>query len=400
MTMRFNYQAFNQSGAVQNGTIEAESVEHAYQLLKDQRLFVKELSEEKQSGTQLFSSKKIGFSDLEYLTTEMSVLLDAGVKVDKAIDILRRNVKNAAVHQLLDKVSMQLKSGKQLSEALANSNSVFDELYVNLITIGEATGSLAEIFRSLASDLAFKRELRQKIIQAITYPAVILVICLSSIFFIFNFVVPNLESLFSGQKDLPVYTALLLGTAAWVREYQMWLLLAFGLAVALVLKFKDTPAFQDRMQKALMAVPVTRHFVVLADRIRINSGLTMMLKAGIPIDKALALACQNVKNKLLRAELEIAIQQIKRGELLSAKLQQTQLYPDFFASLLAVGEESGELERIFDEILARSQREFSSWVTRMTTLLEPLLIIVMGGIVGGVVVIMMMSITGASGSGF
>ena len=124
-----------------------------------------------------------------------------------------------------------------------------------------------------------------------------------------------------------------------------------------------------------------------------------MLNAGVAVDQALELSAGNIRNALIRREIEIAIQKVKRGELLSAALRQTRLFPIFFASLLAVGEESGELSRIFNEIAKRSQREFSNWVTRMTSLLEPLLILVMGAIVGGVVVIMMLSITGTSDTG-
>jgi general secretion pathway protein F len=125
----------------------------------------------------------------------------------------------------------------------------------------------------------------------------------------------------------------------------------------------------------------------------------MMLSAGVAIDQALTLSAANVRNLLIRNELEIAIQKIKRGEQMSLVLRQSCLYPDFFASLLAVGEESGELGRVFAEITKRSQRDFSQWVTRFTSLLEPLMILVMGALVGGVVVIMMLSITTSSNIG-
>lgn len=397
----FQYTGFDAAGAKVAGDISAVSLESARQQLKAQGILLKSLEPQKAIETGFkFGRAKVSLSDLEFLTTELSVLLDAGLKIDKGIELLNRTNKKPGLAQLLDKIAKALRSGKQLSQALQSAdNKLFDSLYVNLVSIGEATGKLPEVFRSLAADLAFKRDLQQKVVQALTYPMVILFVCLSSIVFIFNYVVPNLETMFAGKTDLPIYTQLLLSSSAWMRQYQ-WFLLATILVGGVLLKYLlQKPEYQQMFQKWQLDLPVVKHAVVLVERIRFNSGLAMMLNAGVAVDQALALSCGNIKNMQVRRELEIAIQKIKRGDALSAALRQTLLYPDFFASLLAVGEESGELTRIFREIAERSQREFSAWVTRMTSLLEPLLIVVMGGIVGGVVVIMMLSITGTTDVG-
>jgi general secretion pathway protein F len=118
-----------------------------------------------------------------------------------------------------------------------------------------------------------------------------------------------------------------------------------------------------------------------------------MLEAGLPVDRALTLATGNIRHGVLRREVSLAVDKVKRGEQISRVMRQTRLFPDYFASLLEVGEESGELARVFAEIARRSRDTFSSWTLRLTTLLEPLLILIMGLIVGGVVVVMMLSIT-------
>jgi type II secretory pathway component PulF len=399
--INFQYSGFDQSGAKVSGDISAESIDSARQMLRQQGVLVKTLQPQQLESPGFSLGKtKVSLSDLEFLTTELSVLLDAGLKIDKGIELLNRTNKKPGLATLLDKISKSLRGGKQLSQALQLADDkLFDSLYVNLVSIGEATGKLPEVFRSLAADLAFKRDLQQKVTQALTYPMVILFVCLSSIVFIFNYVVPNLETMFQGKTDLPVYTQLLLSSSAWMRQYQWYLLGAIIGGVFLLKHALQKPEFQHSFQKWQLNLPVLKQAVVLVERIRFNSGLAMMLNAGVSVDQALMLSCGNIKNSLVRRELEIAINKIKRGDALSGALRQTLLYPDFFASLLAVGEESGELTRIFREIAERSQREFSSWVTRMTSLLEPLLIVVMGGIVGGVVVIMMLSITGTTDVG-
>jgi type II secretory pathway component PulF len=390
----FTYQGFDQSGAKVSGDIDAASIAEARASLGARGIMVKSIAPVSgQQQQSIFGEEKLGLADIEFLTSELSVLLDAGLKIDKGIELLRKTSKKPALIKLLTKLSSELKSGKQLSQALAASGTLFDPLYINLVGIGEATGNLANVFRELATDLAFRRELQQKIITALMYPMIILVVCLLSVVFIFNYVVPNMSGLFEGNLELPWYTSMLLGMSAWLINYQWYLLLGLigaGIATASLIR---QPATQAALQRIIIRLPIFRTAVLLVERIRFNSGLSMMLSAGVAIDRALDLSSNNIKNGEVRREINIAISKVKQGELLSVCLRQSALFPDFFASLLAVGEESGQLGRIFQEIALRSQREFSQWVTRLTSLLEPLLIVVMGGLVGGVVVIMMLSIT-------
>lgn len=398
---RFHYQGFDSSGANVSGDITALDTEDAGKLLRQQGIFVKSIKPivSEKRGIQLFDAK-LNLKDLEFLTTELSVLLDAGLKIDKGLELLRQNNRKPAMAELLDKLCKSVRSGKQFSQALKDTDPVlFDPLFINLVSIGEATGQLSAVFRNLAADLAFKRDLQQKITQALMYPLVICFVCVVSILFIFNYVVPNLAVMFEGREDLPVYTSLLLAASAWMTNYQWYLLGVIVLGALLIRHALQKPEVRQQFARWQLRVPLLKHGVHLVERIRFNSGLTMMLSAGVAIDTAIELSAGNVRNQLLQRELLIALQKVKRGEKLSFALRQTSLFPDFFASLLAVGEESGELGRIFKEIAERSQKEFSAWVTRLTSLLEPLLIIVMGGIVGGVVVIMMLSITATTNAG-
>lgn len=396
----FEYSGFDKSGARVSGSIEAVNSEQARLLLKQQGLLLKSVTAEKPlAQNDIFSNNRVNLADIEFLTAELSLLLDSGLKIDKGIELLKSANKKPALARLLHKISTELRSGKQLSQVLAGFSELFDPLYVNLISIGEKTGKLADIFRQLAEDLAFKRDLQKKISQALTYPLVILFVCIASVLFIFNYVVPNMATMFERQQDLPFYTVMLLTSSAWLQKYQLILFAAITVLVLLVFNQRKNPQLQQRWHWLAIRMPLIRQAVLLVERIRFNGGLAMMLDAGVAIDQALELANGNIKHLELRNEMQIAIVKIKRGDQLSTALRQTRLFPDFFASLLSVGEESGELGRIFKEIAQRSQRQFSDWVSRFTALLEPLLILVMGGIVGGVVVIMMLSITSATDVG-
>lgn len=373
------------------GVVSALDQDDARQQLKARGLLVSDLQPE-QKRYSFGINRKLSLGDLEFLTAELSVLLDAGLKIDKAVEVLARSASKPAQAELLNKISGDLKKGLQLSQVLRQSG-VFDPLYINLVEIGEATGQLAQMFRKLAEDLAFRRDLQQKVTQAMTYPAVVLTVCLGALLFILNFVVPNMAQMFRGQQDLPIYTEILLGTADWFGQYQ-WYLLALLLALAALVKSSwHKPQWQAVISRTQLRVPFLRTLTLLLERIRFNGALSMMLNAGVSIDQAMTLAAGSVRQPQLRHELESAIARVKRGEQLSEVLGQSRIYPQFYQSLLVVGEETGELGRIFSEITNRSQKEFSQWVLRFTSLLEPLMILFMGGLVGGVVVILMMSIT-------
>jgi type II secretory pathway component PulF len=176
------------------------------------------------------------------------------------------------------------------------------------------------------------------------------------------------------------------------------LLLALGIGGYVLWQSRTRPDVVG-LRERLSMTPLLREATTTIERIRFASGLGMMLESGLPVDRALALASGGVRHTGLRRELGLAIEKVRRGEQLSVSLRQTRLFPDFFASLLEVGEESGELGRVFNEIARRSRDAFAAWTQRMTTLLEPLLILLMGLIVGGVVVIMMLSITSVADVG-
>ena len=397
----FLYKAYDHSGAKVDGQIEANTKELALAELKKQNLLPTEVKIFDENNNSVFKlSQKVSLADLEFLTAELSLLLESGVRIDKGIDIIKRTKAKPALAKLLTDISNDIKKGKSLSAAFAEHNNVFDPLYCNLIELGEASGNLSEIFAGLAKDLKFRRDLQRKIISSLAYPLVIFFVCILSIFFIFNFIIPKMSAMFNGVENLPWYTSAMLSTSAWMTQYQGLLVIGLVAAVFGLITAAKQPAFVKWWQGVSLKIPVIKTAIVTVERIRFNSGLAMMIKAGVQIDRAIGLSAGNIKNQYLKREMEIAKNKVKSGSALTPALQQTSLYPDFFISLLEVGEESGNLQRVFDEIANRSRQEFESWTERMTTLLEPLMILFMGGFVGGVVVVMLLSMVSINDIGF
>lgn len=397
----FIYKAYDKAGARTDGQIEALSETAALSALRSQGLLPAEIKEYHESVGSFFgNNKKVSLAELEFLTAELSLLLSSGVRINKGLDIIRRTKAQPALVRLLNSVSSGISKGQSLSQAMSEHEEVFDPLYINLVELGEASGQLPVIFAKLAEDLKFRRDLQRKIISSLTYPSVILAVCVLCIVFIFNFIVPKLSVIFSDPEILPWYTQALLGLSNWMQSYQLFLGLGFIGAIFGGIQLFKQPKFVKAWQQTLLKIPGLASAVLTTERIRFNSALAMMLESGLPIDKALDLAKGNIKNQVLQREIEIVRSKVKHGHSLSPSLKQTSLYPDFYISLLEVGEESGNLAKVFDEIASRSRQEFETWTEKMTTLIEPLLILMMGGIVGGVVVVMLMSMVAVNDVGF
>lgn len=393
----YRYRGFDETGAQLTGSLNAPDAEKALRELEERRILVARLEPEGE-GTEWRSLLGLpptapGLADVEFLTAELALLLENGVRIDRAVAILERAGKGRSVTDLLRALAAELKQGKQLSDALKAFPDVFDRLYVNLVALAEASGRLPEIFRGLAEDLRFQRDLRQKVVSAATYPAVIAFVCIVAVIFIFNFVVPNLAGLFTEVDELPWYTQGLLSASEFMQRWQSVILIGFFGAAVWVWRARRSDRFIRLVDAILLDWPLLRSATLMVERIRFSSGLALMLEAGLPVDRALTLAAGNIRHGSLRGEVIAAVEKVKRGEQISTALRRTRIFPDYFASLLEVGEESGALGRVFYEIARRSRDDFASWAMRLTTLLEPLLILIMGLIVGGVVVVMMLSIT-------
>jgi len=400
---QFTYKAYDVSGAVVSGEMEAVNSGQAKELLLRDKLRPVHLVEKvvATEGIKLSfgNNNVVTLDDVEFVTAELSLLLQSGVKIDKALSVLARTKSGTALADLLQKLSNDVRKGQSLSEAMAKHPKVFDNLYINLVTIGESSGNLVEVFAGLAQDLKYRKELKSKITQAIVYPSVILLVCICSVLFIFNFVVPKLTVMFADAAELPIYTEILLGVSDWIQSYQIHL---FFVVAAIAFGFRwmmQQGHFAHKFDDIVLQLPVLKNSVNLVERIRFASSMSLMLNSDVKLDQALVLSAGSVKNRVIARNLSGVKDKVRKGESITIALKQSGLFPDLFMSLLEVGEESGKMAPVFDEIAGRSRTEFSNWTDKMTSLIEPLMILFMGGIVGSVVVVMMMSIVSVNDIG-
>lgn len=388
MSQLYRYKAYNRSGKHENGEISAVSKVNAEEKLTEQNLLVINLAEVKVTS----GSSRVTLAEIEQSTEQLAILLNNGLKVDKALEILSRTNSKSGIGLVWRGILEEIKQGKSLSEAIELREEVFSSLYCEMVKIGESTGNLPIVFTRLSENLRFQIGLRSKVLQAISYPFFILLVCVSAIWAIFNFVVPSMSSMFESMEEVPSYTQFLLDVSHNVQNYQLHALVAVIIAISSgIFLFKQHKTRQQFI-KFVVRLPFIKGITNKADRIRFATALQLTLESGVNLSSALKLAGETVIDVDLKNKLYTIASKVSSGSQLSDSLQSINLFDDVALSLVAVGEESGTLANSFREIASRARQSFESWLMKFTALLEPLLILIMGGVVGSVVIIMLLSI--------
>ncbi|RZF79166.1 type II secretion system F family protein [Pseudoalteromonas sp. CO325X] len=389
MSSVFKYVAYDSEGEKRKGEVVAVNESEAESMLIGEGLSPLSITEATRGG--IFDNT-ITLADIEQSTSQMAILLNNGLKVDRALSVLVQSCGKSAIAGLWSSVLDDVKKGTDLSAAIKERESVFTSLYAEMVKIGESTGNLSNIFSRLADNLAFQIALKKKVIQAATYPFFILIVCVVAILAIFNFVVPSMSSVFSSMETIPSYTQVLLDTSSWMRNNQQYLFAALVTLIVLFVFSIRNPEYKKALQQRFIKLPGVKRVVVKVDRIRYATALQLTLESGVNLSGALDLSSRTVLNEMLQKRLIHVGKQIASGNSLADSLRTLDFFDELSLSLIAVGEESGSLDNSFSEIASRARNDFESWLMKFTALLEPLLILIMGGLVGSVVVTMLLSI--------
>jgi len=391
MTQKFKYKALTNTGEKVVSTVFAVDEDEVRATLKKQSLVVISITLDNAAGF-IRSKTTASAADIEQSTNQLATLLENGLRINDALEVLIETAPSEALASVWQTIFADVQSGATLYHALQKFPELFDVLYLEMTNIAENTGTLPSVFRSLADNLAFQRDLKSKTIQALIYPMIIFMVCVSSIFAIFNFVIPNMESVFASAKNLPGYTQWLLDTSHFVSENNLLILFVIvGFIVSLVVLWNQEKTRQTVMD-FISKMPLLGTLFDKAEQIRFCSAMSLTLQSGLSLSDSLLLSIKTLSSTKNKQQLEQARLNVDTGAPLVMSLATSHFLDRMSLSLIKVGEQSGTLDRSFVEVTKRAKSEFESWMMKMTALLEPLLIMVMGAIVGGVVVVMLLSI--------
>ena len=380
---QFRYKAVNDAGETLQGQMEAASVEEVIGRLQDQGHTPLEALPADGAGggsgfAALFKRGPFSGDQLAQFTHQLATLLGAGQPLDRALGILLDLPEGEHAKKLVERVRDRVRGGNSLSSALDEEHGVFPKLYVSLVRAGEAGGSLEETLRRLADYLERAQQLRGSIVNALIYPAFLLVGVLGSLVLLLAYVVPQFVPIFEDmQVPIPWITAAVLALGNALQSW-WWLILLLlgGGAFAWRARLRD-PVARLAWHARLLRLRLVGPLLLKVETTRIARTLGTLLKNGVPLLSALTIARQVTGNRALDAALEAAHEQVKGGAGLSLALGQSKLFPRLAMQMVQVGEEAGQLDTMLLKVADTFELESKRAIDRLLAALVPALTIVM-----------------------
>ena len=389
----YRYSAFNQAGGEVSGVLDAGTENEARLQLKQKGLYAKEIAPAGESGGKGLFRSRVSVPDLSLATRRLATLLGSAVPVYEAIATLWEQESPGELKRVLGRVRDRLAEGQGLAQSLAAEPSVFSESYVGMVAAGEASGALEVVLERLAEFQEDQAEVRSRVTTALAYPILMVLVGGAVMLFLLAFVVPKIITVFQESKAaLPFITVVLIKLSTLVRE-GWWLLLLIGIGLFAgskkLARREDLLQTRDRLLLKLPLVGPLWQRLILS---RFAKVLGLLLASGVPIIKAMEITGEAVVNRQYRGFLADARETLIQGGSLSSALKVSPLFPPLLTHMTAVGEKSGELDRMLIKAGEAFEKEFNASVTRSMALLEPLLVLGMGLCVGFVVLAVLLPI--------
>lgn len=339
-------------------------------------------------------SSGVSLDDKVNLLVQLVALLNAGVPLMGAIQIIKDGQKSLRFKEVLGDVIDRLAQGQNLSSSFSHHPKVFNKIWFNLISVGEASGRMAEVLEELRQFEEQTREFKKRVTSAMIYPAILITFSLGVMTILMLKVIPTFEKLFLQFKvTLPVLTTVVIALSKFMRHYAPF---AFVFIVVISLTYhvcrKQLPAFRMADARFKLNLPMIGPLVLYFSIVRFARGLGMLLKSGVPILKSLEISAQLVGNAYIQQAISSAREGVQKGEMLSTHLKKAKYFPVLMTQLTMVGEESGSLGDNLEMIAKFYEERLNTFLIRFTVALEPLLLVVIGGFVGMVVVAIVLPI--------
>ncbi|MCX6338402.1 MAG: type II secretion system inner membrane protein GspF [Candidatus Aureabacteria bacterium] len=388
----FEYKALDQNGNAATGVIDADSAKDARAKLRLQQLFAVEIKET-EKGISLSTKvsvktlfKRVGLRETTVVTRQLATLLKAGLPLVRALQAIEDQLADSPLRTHIIEVREDVNRGVSLADALGKHPKIFSDLYVNMVRAGESAGALDSILERLATFNEKMLALQNKVRSAMIYPIFMSVIAVIAVGLLLTFVVPTITKVFTETKqNMPGPTVLLLNASRFMKSY-WWVLILVGVSLTVLMKRarkkKGVKFFMDRLKLRMPVFgPLARKMAVS----RFARTLSILTASGVPILKAMGIVRTIVNNEVLSKAIDDAAEAVGAGKSISEPLAKSGVFPPIVTHMIAVGETSGKIEDMLQNVADAYDTEVENAVVALVSLLEPAMIIIMGGVVGFIV---------------
>ena len=375
----YSYSAFNGKGKKQKGYLSANSEREARKLIKALNLTPIKIEE---STKNIRSKARIRTKALVLATRQMSTLLDSDIALDEAIKVVANHLNDKELANVFYSIREEVMQGKRLGEAMMNYPNIFSNTYTSLVTAGDTSGKLSFMFNNLANYLEEAEQIKQKIVSAMTYPAILIIFSIGVITALLTFVMPQVVNQFiRAGVELPLLTQVLLSLS----NNMPWLIIVL-VALVFLLSFFYQKIRSDKakliiLHKRWLSLPIIGDFILKADLERFSSTMYLLLNSGITLDIAMKESSKVINNLFLREVIVKANKEISEGKDFIVSLENTMIFPDIFMQLISSGYIAGNLTLMFEKVSEFMKSEIEARRSMVLSLMEPIVIIIMGGFI-------------------
>ena len=397
----YEYTALDEKGRESKGFVDAMSVAAARQKLREEGVYPTEINQAVDKKDTALTGvlginlwQRVSTKDVSVFTRQLSTLLGAGIPLVPSLSVLIAQTKNQLLKQTLAQIREQVNEGKSLTQGMLNFPRIFPPFYVNMIRAGESSGTINLVLERLADFSENQQALMSKIRSALAYPIIMLFIGSAVIFLLMTFVVPKITGIFTDMhQTLPLITVVLIGISNFLKSF-WWLILILLAAAIAAFKYMTTgtEAGKRLWDTAKLKIPVWGQVNLKIAIARFCRTLATLLQSGVPLLSSMEIVRNVVNNILIGEAISKASKDVEEGKGLSGPLTQSGLFPPMVTEMVAVGEQSGTLEKMLNRVATAYETESQSDIMVMTSLLEPLMILVMGLVVGFIVISILLPI--------
>ena len=395
----YEYSALDSRGRRSKGTIEASGRQMASSQLRQRGLFPEKLQEvssrESKQSRQL--SRRVQVLQLAVATRQLATMLSAGMTIDEALATVADQQEPPALGQSLARVREEVLQGVSFSRALQEDARIFPQIYVNMVQVGEASGTLDKVLHQLAEFLEDQARLGARLKAALSYPLLMLVVGGGVLAFLMVFVAPKVTRMLEDlDQALPLPTLWLMGFSAFLADY--WWLLAAGMLIVAVFARQQLKSERGRLwyDRQKFRLPLFGPLLLQSATARFARTMATLLRSGVPMLTSLEIVTGLLNNRQLKKLLTEVGSAVREGSGLAAPLRKASIFPAMLPQMIAVGEKSGDLEEMLLKVAENYEYQVETRLNGLMSLLEPLMILVMGTVVGFIVLAILLPIFQAS----
>lgn len=381
----FQYHAIDAKGHKNKGVIEADSEKHARQLLRERHLMPLELqqTQKKAHPSKTFNRSRVTIQEITLITRQLATLLSAGLPIEEALAAVAEQTEKQRSKALILAVRSKVLEGHALASALRDYPEAFSNLYCSTVAAGEKSGHLDVVLQRLADYTEQQLHMRQKIQQAMIYPAIMIFVALGILGFLLEYVVPKMIAVYSNLKQaLPVMTQFLIILSTYTQQFGLYLILFLIIGIVTFRYYlKKNLTLREKTHRALLRIPIIGNAIKVANTARFSRTFAILSSSGVSVLEAMGIASKLITNLPMRKAVEEATNHVREGANIHLALKQTRYFPAMSIHLIASGESSGQLENMLERAAKNQDAEISRLIETSLALFEPAIILVMGAIV-------------------